>query len=75
MSRRQWVLLAVLVACGALVAVLATRTRQAPFLPADAVHAEFTSVEACLSCHGPDAVAPRSKSHPLGNDCLRCHGS
>ena len=73
MGRRRWILLALLAATAALVAVLATRTRKPPFLPADPAHAEFTSVSACLVCHGPDGAAPRSKEHPLGNDCLRCH--
>jgi hypothetical protein len=74
MSRRQWIALAVLAAAGALVAWLAWSGRQAPLLPGDDAHAVFESDAACLTCHGPAGPAARSRNHPLGDDCLRCHG-
>ena len=74
MSRRQSIALAVLAVAGAIVVWLARTGRQPPLLPADATHASFTTPAACLACHGPSGVQPRTKRHPLGDDCLRCHG-
>ena len=50
------------------------RTRQAPVLPRDADHAPSYRGRACIDCHGLNGELPRSKNHPLGDDCLRCHG-
>ena len=75
MSRLQRILLAVLVVAGLLVAWLAYRTRQPPILPDDAEHRRFVNAETCMTCHGADGPAPRSSTHPVGLDCLRCHGS
>jgi hypothetical protein len=58
----------------ALVGWIAYRNRQPPMLPRDAVHALEGVPDRCLTCHGPDGVLPRSKNHPPGNDCGRCHG-
>ena len=74
MSRKQAVLLAALAALGALVAWIAFHGRQPPLLPDDATHAGFVSPAECLTCHGPGAPVPRGPKHPLGNECLRCHG-
>ena len=63
-----------LVALAALVTFLAVRGRQPPILPADTDHTRFISSGACLSCHGPQGGSPQPKTHPLGNDCMRCHG-
>jgi cytochrome c553 len=73
MSRKQWILLAALVVAAGFVAWLALSSRQPPILPADDVHASLESTE-CMSCHGIDGAVPRSARHPLGDDCLRCHG-
>jgi hypothetical protein len=75
MSRRQWTLLAAIVAAAAFMAWLARSSRQPPMLPTDATHAAFESAGACLSCHSASAAVPRSSRHPLGDECLRCHGS
>ena len=75
MNRRQVVLLALLAGAAALVIGLATRTRQAPLVPRDDVHATGGPTAACLACHGPGGTTPRGPDHPLGDDCLRCHGS
>ena len=75
MSRKQGVLLGVLAAAAAFVGWLAFHGRQAPVLPADETHAAFVSPAECLTCHGPEAAVPRSPEHPLGDECLRCHGS
>ena len=75
MSRKQWIAIALIAAAAAFVAWLARSTRQAPLLPADETHSRFESAPACLACHGPDAPVPRSRQHPLGDECLRCHGS
>ena len=74
MSRRQWVALALLALVAAVVAWAALFVRQAPRLPGDDVHASFEGAAACLACHGPDGAVPRGRDHPLGDDCLRCHG-
>jgi hypothetical protein len=74
MKRTQWILLAVLVVLGVVVAVLAARNRQAPILPDDEVHYQGPIPAACDECHAYGADFARSKNHPLGNDCLRCHG-
>lgn len=74
MNRKQVAALVVIVAAGALVAWLALASRQPPMLPRDDVHAAFESGGACLSCHGEGGPSPQSKRHPLGEDCLRCHG-
>lgn len=75
MSRRQWILLAVLALLAALAGWAAVALRQAPRLPADETHARFEGPAACLACHGPDGPAPRGPDHPLGDECLRCHGT
>jgi hypothetical protein len=72
--RKKIVLLAMLAILAAFVGWLAWRTRQPPLLPRDAVHADAGASERCLTCHGPDGVLPRSKNHPPGDDCFRCHG-
>ena len=74
-NRKQMAALAVLVAAALVVAWLARASRQPPVLPHDDVHAQFESGLACLSCHGESGPSPQSKGHPLGEDCLRCHGS
>lgn len=74
MRRTQIIALAVLLAAGVLVAVLALRNPQPPVLPADEDHARFAGPGACLDCHADDGVLPRSRNHPLGDDCTRCHG-
>ena len=74
MTRKQHVLLAGIGIAAALVVVLTLRTRRPPFVPHDADHDTAASVETCLACHGPGAPAPRSPNHPVGRDCLRCHG-
>lgn len=75
MSRKQLTAIAVIVAAAALVVWLALTSRQAPLLPSDEVHAAFESGAACRNCHGEDGPSPQSKGHPLGEDCLRCHGT
>jgi hypothetical protein len=74
MKRPQLVWLALLAALGATVAYLAARNPQPPILPADLDHEAFISAEACHTCHGPDGDLPKGTNHPLGSDCLRCHG-
>jgi cytochrome c553 len=73
-SRTQIVLLALLMLTAGLLAVLVMRNRQPPILPADEDHAVFAGVQDCMACHGTDGGSPRSKNHPIGPDCLRCHG-
>lgn len=75
MKPAQSVALVAVVLLAALVAFLAFRTRQPPLLPADEDHARFSDVDECLECHGSDGGLPRSENHPIGNDCLRCHGA
>lgn len=75
MKRVQGILLAVVLLLGAVVTVLALRNRQAPVLPNDADHRRGPIPAACLECHDTGGSHPRSKNHPVGNDCMRCHGS
>jgi mono/diheme cytochrome c family protein len=74
MSRNQIVALGAVVLIAAFLAALALRTRQPPVLPADEAHGRFVSEDECTACHGPDAVLPMSKNHPLRTDCMDCHG-
>jgi cytochrome c553 len=75
MSRKQWVILGGIGVMAAFIAWLAWSSRQPPMLPQDDVHETFENAAACMSCHGPDGGVPQSPRHPLGEDCLRCHGS
>lgn len=74
MKRSQWIALAALALAAAFIAWLARSGRQPPLLPADETHARFESAAACLTCHGPQGTQPRPPRHPLGDECLRCHG-
>ena len=74
MKPAQIVSIFALVTLAALVILLVVRGRQPPLLPADADHARFVSSGTCLSCHGPEGTSPQPKNHPLGTDCMRCHG-
>jgi len=73
-TRRQSVLLVLLLLAAVAVGWLALRSRQPPMLPSDAVHAEAADAPTCLTCHGPGRPFPRGPNHPLGEDCRRCHG-
>jgi cytochrome c553 len=73
-SRTQIILLSILIVTAGLLAVLVMRNRQPPILPADDDHAVFDGAEACMVCHGADGGMPQSKNHPIGPDCMRCHG-
>ena len=75
MSRKQWMILAAIGTVAAFVLWLALSSRQPPLLPDDDVHRTFESARACLDCHGSDGAVPKSAQHPLGEDCLRCHGT
>lgn len=75
MNRKQWVILAAIVLAAGFIAWLARASRQPPLLPGDDVHRFFESAAACFSCHGPDSALPQSTRHPLGAECLRCHGT
>jgi len=73
MKRTQLIALGTVVLFAALVVIMALRTRQAPVLLADEDHV-FVSSETCDSCHSAEGGLPRSLNHPVGKDCLRCHG-
>ena len=74
MRRNQVAAIVVIVAAAAFIVWIALANRQPPLLPGDDVHAAFESGGACLGCHGDGGPLPRSKRHPLGEECLRCHG-
>jgi hypothetical protein len=75
MKRARLIGVLLLAAAAVLVLVLARRVRQPPPLPDDAEHAVFHDAASCLgACHGPGGSSPRASDHPLGFDCLRCHG-
>jgi len=75
MNSLQKTLFGLLLVLALLVAYLAWRNPQPPLLPADEAHARFSGPEACMACHGPEGALPQSRNHPVGRDCLRCHGS
>ena len=72
MKRTQVILLLCLFAVAGLVGWLAFFNRQPPMLPGDRDHAG--PADECLVCHGPDGGVPQNPNHPIGNDCMRCHG-
>lgn len=74
MNQKQVALLGALALLALFVGWLALRNPKPAFLPDDEVHATFSSARACLACHGPNGDVPQSRNHPVGNDCLRCHG-
>ncbi len=75
MNRKQGIILSVIVFAAAFIAWLAWSSRQPPLLPDDDAHATFVGAGTCLECHGPESAVPQSRQHPLGEDCVRCHGS
>jgi cytochrome c553 len=75
LKRGQRIALVLLALAAAAVLWLLRGSRQPPLLPADPAHAAWEGAASCETCHGPDGIAPKSKKHPLGFDCLRCHGS
>jgi hypothetical protein len=75
MNRKQWIMTFVLAVAAAFIAWLAWSSRQPPLLPIDDAHASFVSAATCLECHGQGGSVPQSRQHPLGEDCVRCHGS
>ncbi|MCH7780878.1 MAG: hypothetical protein IH848_08530 [Acidobacteria bacterium] len=74
MKRVQWIAVGGLVAFAALVLLLMLRNRRAPALPPNATHI-WRGADACLVCHDTNGMRPRTSNHPVGRDCLRCHGS
>ena len=74
MTRTQYVAFAALAVLAAVIVVLGTRNRQPPLLPGDEPHRTFVSATDCRECHGPDGLLPQGPNHPVGEDCLRCHG-
>lgn len=74
MNKTRVAALGVLVVAIAFVIWLAHSSRQPPVLPADETHARWESATACETCHGPEGPVPKPPTHPLGFDCLRCHG-
>jgi hypothetical protein len=74
-KRKQVLLLTFLALLASLVVWIALRNRQPPFLPADTIHRSATGPEVCLTCHDTGGMMPRSKNHPVGNDCYRCHAA
>jgi len=49
--------------------------QRVPLIPADALHQNIVSNEACALCHGPGGKAPLKASHPPKEQCLVCHKS
>jgi hypothetical protein len=74
MRRVQTIALVVIALLAGFTIYLAMRGRQPPILPADAEHARVLGEEDCLICHDPNGDSPRARNHPLGDDCMRCHG-
>ena len=49
--------------------------QKAPLIPADALHKNIVSNEACTVCHGPGGKTPLKSNHPPKEQCLICHKS
>ena len=75
MKRGQAVGLVLLAAAAGTALWLARATRVPPAPPTDRVHAEAVAPDGCLTCHGPEGMRPRPRSHPPGRDCWRCHAA
>ena len=75
MNRKQRIILSFIAFAAAFIAWLAWSSRQPPLLPDDQTHATFVNATTCLECHGQDGAVPQTRQHPLGEDCVRCHGS
>ena len=73
MKRTQLILLGLLalVAIGAVFLML--RNPQPPILPDNADH-RWINADTCLDCHGVGRSHPQPRNHPVGRDCMRCHG-
>ncbi len=72
------ILIALLGLVAAIVGLVFILRPEPPRLPLDRDHAPFQRVVAerekgCLHCHGPGEKNARKPSHPLANDCFRCH--
>jgi len=74
-SRAQKLFLVVILMMMLGVGLLVWRNRQPPILPDDEYHRGPATGENCLTCHGPEGEFPKSRNHPLGPDCGRCHGA
>lgn len=44
-----------------------------PEIPADGEHVGARREGDCIVCHNVDGPAPRSKNHPLSEQCFQCH--
>jgi hypothetical protein len=73
MKRAQLISFAAIAVLAILIGVLVLRNRQPPVLPLDDDHV-WRGAPGCEECHGPDGI-PRSRNHPVGQDCTRCHGN
>jgi hypothetical protein len=74
LNRVQLVLLLLLGLVAGLLLLVVMQNRQPPLLPDDPDHVTFYGHTTCLVCHGPAGPHPQSRNHPVGNDCMRCHG-
>jgi hypothetical protein len=73
-SRAQVLGLLALLVLALIIGTLSLRNRQAPMLPLDDEHRRRIGDPPCMECHGPDGALPQGENHPLGDDCMRCHG-
>jgi hypothetical protein len=72
MNRKQWIAVGLLLAVALFIAQLALRNHRPPFMPNNADH-DWQGAESCFTCHASGMVHERSKNHPIGLDCMRCH--
>ena len=47
--------------------------KRPPDVPTDPDHIRSVTSPQCLSCHGPLEAYPRSRNHPLNDQCFNCH--
>ena len=47
--------------------------KKVPLVPANALHINARTNEACAECHGPGKKAPLKSNHPPKSECLVCH--
>lgn len=71
--KSTWSLIAAAMVIIAVLVILSSTGKKAPFIPSDDFHKNITTLEGCVSCHAPGKQAPLKASHPPKEQCLVCH--
>lgn len=71
--KSTWSLLLAAAAIVAVLFVVSSRGKKAPYIPKDAPHHTLTSQEECVPCHAPGKQSPLNPTHPPKEQCFECH--